>query len=107
MTFFASYMCRMQIGSTVPLAFYLQRITACTHALLCPRHVPLATQRQRKTHGEQVYGIEWHEGSPEDYSVYQEWHALSPQMVEMVTYKGIAGLERCTVNQDILQYGIR
>lgn len=43
----------------------------------------------------QVYGVRWCKGGPEDYVVYQDWNASADQLLEMLTYEGIDGLQRC------------
>ncbi|CAM9769228.1 unnamed protein product [Scytosiphon promiscuus] len=45
----------------------------------------------------EVYGIEWRRGA-ENYSVYEAWHDNPEQLLEMTTYGGIDGLQKCVVD---------
>ncbi|CAM9769158.1 unnamed protein product [Scytosiphon promiscuus] len=45
----------------------------------------------------EVYGIDWRGGAP-TYSVYNAWHDNPHQLLEMATYRGIAGLRKCTID---------
>ncbi|CAM9488026.1 unnamed protein product [Ectocarpus fasciculatus] len=44
----------------------------------------------------QVFGIDWRQ-TGSDYSVYRAWRDSPHQLLEMATYKGIKGLQQCTV----------
>lgn len=44
----------------------------------------------------QVFGADW-PGGGADYSVYQEWKNDEEQRLEMVTYQGIQGLQKCSL----------
>lgn len=47
-----------------------------------------------KPEGE-VYGIVWGDEGAADYSVYKAWHGTLSQLMEMVTYGHIKGLQKC------------
>ncbi|CAM9136086.1 unnamed protein product [Ectocarpus sp. 12 AP-2014] len=45
----------------------------------------------------EVYGTAWPGNSPK-YSVYQAWHDTPEQLLEMATFGGIEGVQKCSVH---------
>lgn len=43
----------------------------------------------------QVFGADWPSNGT-DYSVYKEWQTDDRQLLEMISYKGIKGLRKCS-----------
>eukprot|EP00752_Nemacystus_decipiens_P014979 g13337.t1 len=57
---------------------------------------PCGKGSYRRMKNTPVFGINWR-GDGRDYSVYQAWQGNHHQLMEMITYKGIKGLQRCTL----------
>eukprot|EP00904_Undaria_pinnatifida_P004120 jgi/Undpi1/13709/HiC_scaffold_9.g03362.m1 len=48
--------------------------------------------------GVEVYGIEWGEQPQRSYTPYEKWSDSDKQLLEMVTFDGVKGLKRCTID---------
>lgn len=46
----------------------------------------------------EIYGIDWGNDKAVDYTVYEAWHDTPPQLMEIVSYDDVKGLQRCTVH---------